>query len=98
MNSDLCSLEPDREVPAGNIRIFVRDRNIRSLHLPRRMGIDSAADNLKRVAEEEGIAVSVFPDTSGDMVICPGEDRTVPGKDAISIKYLCHQTLAVFRT
>ncbi len=98
MNSDLCSLEPDREVPAGNIRIFVRDRNIRSLHLPRRMGIDSAAYNLKRVAEEEeGIAVSVYPDTSGDMVICPGEDRTIPGKDAISIKYLCHQTLAVFR-
>ena len=64
----------------------------------KKLVINAAADNLKRVAEEEGIAVSVFPDTSGDMVICPGEDRTVPGKDAISIKYLCHQTLAVFRT
>ena len=97
MSTDLCSMEPEREFPIDNIHIFVRDRRLRALHLPRRMGIDSAADAVKTIAEEEGIAVSVFPDVSGDMVICPGEDRTVPGKDTVSIKYLCHQTLAAFR-
>ena len=49
-------------------------------------------------AEKEGISASLYPDVSGDTVIVLGDGTEVPGKDTVSIVYLCHQTLAAFRS
>lgn len=98
MSSDICSLEPNRTVSDGSVRRFVSDRNIRSLHLPRRLGMEAAASIIMEAAEKEGISASLYPDVSGDTVIVLGDGTEVPGKDTVSIVYLCHQTLAAFRS
>ncbi len=96
MTTDICAVEDDRDASPGNLSVFVRDRSIRSLHAPRRMGTQRLAESVRDAAVSEGISVSFYPDTSGEMVIA--FDRvSVPDRDVVRVAYLCHQTVAAYR-
>ena len=98
MSTELCSMEPERHASSTSAHDFVTDRGIRSLYGPRRMGRDALIRDIVSAAEDLSVTVSVYPDTSGEMVVSREEIPPIPGKDVIYTVDLCHQTVAAVRS
>ena len=97
MTTDICSAEPDADIPDERIRTFLLDGTMRTLHFPRRMGIGNIAERMVEIGRTSGISITLSPDRSGDVVITTDVNEENENKDMVYLNSLCHQTVDAFR-
>jgi len=105
---ELCAKSPvDDSDLQEKIERFIDDRSIETVTGIRRMGRDNLVDFIAGMCKDRGLSCSIFPETSGRIVIFrhwsdmkgPADEllSSDPELDILFGQDLCHQVPAVVR-